>query len=69
MTEGAQVSTQTEITSSQGNQNLMRSDENYNYDMPVNGQALPPEYLDVHIGQGSNPDSVISSSTGEPQVQ
>lgn len=68
VTEGAQVSTQTEITSSQGDQNLMRSDENYNYDMSVNGQALPPEYLDVHIGRGSNPDSVISSSTGEPQV-
>ncbi|EXB43113.1 hypothetical protein L484_002581 [Morus notabilis] len=66
VTEGAQVS-QTEITSSQGDQNLIRSEENYSYEMSVNGQALPAEYLDVHIGRGSNPDSVISSS-GEAQV-
>ncbi|PON81202.1 RNA polymerase II degradation factor [Trema orientale] len=68
VSEGAQISPQSEITSSQADQNLVRSDENYNYKMSVNGQALPPDYLDVHVGQGTDPESVISSSTGEQQV-
>ncbi|KAF3432755.1 hypothetical protein FNV43_RR23857 [Rhamnella rubrinervis] len=63
-----QISTQAELTQSQADQNLMRSDENYNYEMSVNGQTLPTEYLDVQISQGTEPDSVISSSSGEPQV-
>ena len=46
----------------------MRSDENYSYDMSVNGQAARPEYLNANIGQGSDPNSGISSSVGEAQV-
>lgn len=46
----------------------MRSDANYEYDMSVNGQALHSGYLDVHISQGTEPASVISSSTVEAQV-
>ncbi|XP_062119999.1 uncharacterized protein LOC133834409 isoform X2 [Humulus lupulus] len=68
VSEGAQISPQSEIAPSQADQNLVRSDENYNYKMSVNGQALPADYLDVHIGQQADPNSVISSSTGEQQV-
>lgn len=68
MSEGVQISTQAELTQSQADQNLTRSNENYNYEMSVNGQTLPAEYLDVQISQGTEPDSVISSSTGETQV-
>ena len=53
---------------SQTDQNLMRSDAKYEYDMSVNGQALLSSYVDVHNSQGTEPDSVISSSAGEAQV-
>ncbi|XP_062147780.1 uncharacterized protein LOC133856742 isoform X2 [Alnus glutinosa] len=66
--EGSQISAQNEIQPSQVDQNLMRSDANYNYEISVNGQALRQDYLDVHISQGAKPDSGISSSTGEAQV-
>jgi hypothetical protein len=66
--EGSQISAQNEIQPSQADQNLMRSDANYNYEISVNGQALRQDYLDVHISQGAKLDSGISSSTGEAQV-
>ncbi|TXG57455.1 hypothetical protein EZV62_018768 [Acer yangbiense] len=53
---------------SQTDQNLMRSDAKYEYDLSVNGQALHSSYVDVHISRGTEPDSVISSSAGEAQV-
>lgn len=68
VSEGSQISTHNEIQPSQADQNLMRSDANYNYEISVNGQALRQDYLDVHISQGAMPDSGISSSTGEGQV-
>lgn len=68
MSEGVQISTQAELTQPQADQNLMRADENYNYEMSVNGQTLPADYLDVQISQGPEPGSVISSSTEETQV-
>lgn len=68
VSEGSQISTHNEIQPSQADQNLMRSDANYNYEISVNGQALRQDYLDVHISQGAMPDSGISSSTGEAQV-
>lgn len=68
MSDGVQISSQTELAQSQADQNLMRSDENYNYEMSVNGQTLPTDYLDVQISQGTEADSAISSSTGEAQV-
>uniref|UniRef100_A0A6P3ZJJ5 uncharacterized protein LOC107414965 isoform X1 n=1 Tax=Ziziphus jujuba TaxID=326968 RepID=A0A6P3ZJJ5_ZIZJJ len=68
VSDGVQISSQTELAQSQADQNLMRSDENYNYEMSVNGQTLPTDYLDVQISQGTEADSAISSSTGEAQV-
>ena len=68
VSEGSQISTQNEIQPSQADQNPMRSDANYNYEISVNGQALRQDYLDVHISQGAKPDSGITSSTGEAQV-
>jgi FtsP/CotA-like multicopper oxidase with cupredoxin domain len=46
----------------------MSSDGKYDYERSVNGHEFHPDYLDVHISQGAEPDSVISSSTGESQV-
>ncbi|GMY07603.1 hypothetical protein FCV25MIE_02842 [Fagus crenata] len=66
VSEGSQISTQNELPPSQTDQNLMRSDANYNYEISVNGQALRQDYLDVHNSHGV-PDSGISS-TGEAQV-
>jgi hypothetical protein len=68
VSEGSQISTQNEIQPSQDDQYPMRSDANYNYEISVNGQALRQDYLDVHISQGTKPDSGITSSTGEAQV-
>ncbi|KAL5737025.1 hypothetical protein ACOSQ2_031813 [Xanthoceras sorbifolium] len=66
--EVSQISAPNQHAPSQTDQNLMRSDAKYEYDMSVNGQALHSGYLDVHISQGTEPDSVISSSAGEAQV-
>lgn len=66
--EGSQISASNQHPSSHTDQNHMRSDANYEYDMSVNGQALHSGYLDVHISQGTEPASVISSSTVESQV-
>ncbi|XP_057997571.1 uncharacterized protein LOC131176542 [Hevea brasiliensis] len=66
--EGAQLSTPNQLTSSQTDHNLMRSDAKYEYEVSVNGQGFHPGYLDIHNSQGTEPDPVISSSTGEAQV-
>lgn len=66
--EGSQISASNQHPPSHTDQNHMRSDANYEYDMSVNGQALHSGYLDVHISQGTEPASVISSSTVEAQV-
>ncbi|XP_059451581.1 uncharacterized protein LOC132182347 isoform X4 [Corylus avellana] len=68
VSEGSQISTQNEIQPSQVDQNPMRSEANYNYEISVNGLALRQDYLDVHISQGAKTDSGIMSSTGEAQV-
>lgn len=68
VSEGLQISTQNEIQPSQADQNPMRSEANYNYEISVNGLALRQDYLDVHISQGAKTDSGITSSTGEAQV-
>lgn len=65
VSEGSQISTQNELPPSQTDQNLMRSDANYNYEISVNGQGLRQDYLDVQNSQGAMPDSGISSSTVE----
>nr|POE99205.1 hypothetical protein CFP56_63684 [Quercus suber] len=63
--EGSQISAQNELPPSQTDQNLLRSDANYNYEISVNGQGLRQDYLDVQNSQGAMPDSGISSSTVE----
>lgn len=68
VSEGSQISTQDQFPPSQGDQNLLRSHADYNYEISVNGQALHPDYLDAHTSQGVQPDSVITSSTEESQV-
>ncbi|CAI0397566.1 unnamed protein product, partial [Linum tenue] len=66
-TEASHISTQDQLTPSQSEQNLDRSETKY-YDMSVNGQGYRSDYLDVHINQGAHPDSVISSSSVDQQV-
>ena len=61
--EGFQLSAQNQLPPSQTDQSLGRLDVKYEYEMSVNGQAI----LD-HISQGPEPNSVISSSAGKPQV-
>ncbi|MED6210030.1 hypothetical protein PIB30_060213 [Stylosanthes scabra] len=68
VSEGSQVSMQDDPSPSQTDQNMMRSDAKFNYEMPVNGQALHGDYLESHIHQNEETQSVISSSTGETQV-
>ncbi|KAI5405439.1 uncharacterized protein LOC127081462 isoform X2 [Lathyrus oleraceus] len=68
VSEGLQVSSiQDNPTSSQADQNLIRSDANFNYEMSVNGQTLPRDYLNAHVHQGEEAQTVVSSSTGETQ--
>ncbi|QHO16223.1 uncharacterized protein [Arachis hypogaea] len=68
VSEGSQVSMQDDPSASQTDQSMMRSDAKFNYEMPVNGQALHGDYLDAHIHQNEETQSVISSSTAETQV-
>lgn len=68
VSEGSQMSSHDQFPPSQSDQNLLRSNADYNYEISSNGQALRPDYLDVHISQGVQPDSVIQSSTDEAQV-
>ncbi|XP_019417222.1 PREDICTED: uncharacterized protein LOC109328280 isoform X1 [Lupinus angustifolius] len=68
VSEGSQVSLQDDPSSSQNDQNLLSSDAKFNYEISVNGQALRREYFDAHIHQNEEPQTVISSSTGETQV-
>ncbi|XLT09533.1 hypothetical protein HN51_055326 [Arachis hypogaea] len=65
---GSQVSMQDDPSASQTDQSMMRSDAKFNYEMPINGQALHGDYLDAHIHQNEETQSVISSSTAETQV-
>ncbi|KAL4325063.1 hypothetical protein GQ457_11G032320 [Hibiscus cannabinus] len=64
--EGLQPSTQNHIPLSQTDQNIGSSDAKY--EMSVNGQTPRPDYLE-HVSQGSEPSSVISSSSGKAQVE
>ncbi|KAK4277620.1 hypothetical protein QN277_015592 [Acacia crassicarpa] len=66
ISEGSQVSEKDDHSSSQTDQNLMTSDAKLNYEMSVNGQALN-RYLDVHIRQGEESQTLISSSNGQTQ--
>lgn len=68
VSEGSQVPIQDHPSPSQTDQNLMRSDAKFSYEIPVNGQTINRDYLDAHIQQGEEPQSVISSANSETQV-
>ncbi|KAF7830776.1 uncharacterized protein G2W53_013109 [Senna tora] len=68
LSDGSQVSIQDDHSSSHTDQNLMRPDSKFNYEMSVNGQDIHRDYLDVHVRQGQESQALISSSTGETQV-
>ncbi|XP_044492610.1 uncharacterized protein LOC123216261 isoform X2 [Mangifera indica] len=68
VSEGSQISPPSQQPPSQTDQNLLSSGAKYECDMSINGQTLHSGYLDVHINQGTEPDSGISSSTAEAQV-
>ncbi|XWS50277.1 hypothetical protein CRYUN_Cryun12cG0074500 [Craigia yunnanensis] len=65
--EGFQLSSLNQLPPSQTDQSFESSDVKYEYEMSINGQTIRPDYLD-HISQGPEPNSVISSSAGKPQV-
>ncbi|RZC07333.1 hypothetical protein D0Y65_014598 [Glycine soja] len=67
VSEGSQVPVQEHPSPSQTDQNLMRSDAKFSYEMSVNGQTLHRDYLDAHIQQGEEAQTVISSGTSETQ--
>ncbi|XP_038874311.1 uncharacterized protein LOC120067016 isoform X4 [Benincasa hispida] len=60
---------QNEIQSSQNVQSMMTSNTNYPYEMADNGQAHEPDYLDVHTSKRREPDSGLSLSSGETQLE
>ena len=68
VSEGAQISMHNPYAPSQTDQNILKPDANYEYELSVNGQALQPDYLDVQISQGVERDSVIPSSNEEEKV-
>ncbi|RVW89034.1 hypothetical protein CK203_029337 [Vitis vinifera] len=68
VSEGAQISMHNPYAPAQTDQNILKADANYEYELSVNGQALQPDYLDVQINQGVERDSVIPSPTEEKKV-
>lgn len=68
VSEGSQVPVQEHPSPSQTDQNLMRSDAKFSYEMSVNGKTLHRDYLDAHIQQGEEAQTMIFSATSETQV-
>ncbi|KAL6972158.1 hypothetical protein U1Q18_031846 [Sarracenia purpurea var. burkii] len=67
--EALPVPTHNQYPPSQTEQNFLLSpDTNYEYEVSVNGQAIRPDYLDVRVSRGMEPDTVISASVEEGQV-
>ncbi|XP_010048647.1 uncharacterized protein LOC104437401 isoform X1 [Eucalyptus grandis] len=64
----AHVSKHIQHSESQNEQNLLKSDSGYRYEMNVNGEVVQREYTDVPVSQVIELNSVISSSTGEAKV-
>ncbi|GLU21321.1 hypothetical protein SLE2022_374670 [Rubroshorea leprosula] len=65
--DGSRLSVHNQLPESQNDESLVRSDGKYEYEMSVNGQAVQPEYLD-QVSQAPEPSSVVTTSTGIPQV-
>ncbi|XP_010267437.1 PREDICTED: uncharacterized protein LOC104604674 isoform X3 [Nelumbo nucifera] len=68
VSEGSQVSNQNQHQPSETDQNLLRSDGHYDYELSTDGQVLPPDYLDAHISQNREPGSLVNTPTEEEQV-
>ncbi|KAH1112777.1 hypothetical protein GLYMA_04G230800v4 [Glycine max] len=68
VSEGSQVPVQEHSSPSQTDQHLMRSDAKFSYEMSVNGKTLHRDYLDAHIQQGEEAQTMIFSATSETQV-
>ncbi|CAL5323399.1 unnamed protein product [Camellia sinensis] len=66
--QDSQVPTHNQYPPSQTDQNLLRSDTNFDHEVSVNGQAIHSDYLDVCVSQEMEPDAVIPSSAEEGQV-
>ncbi|KAJ4952906.1 hypothetical protein NE237_029738 [Protea cynaroides] len=66
--EGSQMSNQNQYQPSQTEQNLLRSDARYEYELTGNGQVLRSDYLDTHLSSNQESDSVITSSSQEAQL-
>ncbi|XP_030532344.1 uncharacterized protein LOC115742288 isoform X3 [Rhodamnia argentea] len=62
------ISKHIQHSETQNEQNLLKSDSGYGYEMTVNGEVVQREYPDVHVSQVIKPDSSIFSSTGEAKV-
>ncbi|KAF8042813.1 hypothetical protein BT93_A1211 [Corymbia citriodora subsp. variegata] len=64
----AHISKHIQHSETQNEQNLLKSDSGYGYEMTVNGEVIQREYPDVHVSQVIEPNSAISLSTGEAKV-
>ncbi|XP_043716460.1 epidermal growth factor receptor substrate 15 homolog isoform X2 [Telopea speciosissima] len=67
VSEGSEMSNQNQYPS-QTEQNLLRPDARYDYELSGNGQVLHSDYLDSHISSNQETGSVITSSSEEAQV-
>ncbi|KAL1822321.1 uncharacterized protein LOC108214759 isoform X3 [Daucus carota subsp. sativus] len=56
--EGLQMPTHDQYSSSQSGQNLDRTENTNDYEVPVNGKPSHPEFID-HISQGLEPQAVV----------
>ncbi|XP_010251793.1 PREDICTED: uncharacterized protein LOC104593576 isoform X2 [Nelumbo nucifera] len=68
VSEGSQISNQNKFQPSQTEQNLLRPDGQYDYELAANGQVLHSDFLDTHVSQNQEPGSSITTSTEEKQV-
>ncbi|KAF8379935.1 hypothetical protein HHK36_027400 [Tetracentron sinense] len=65
--EGLQISNHNQYQPSLIEQNLLRSDAHYDYELSANDQVLRSEYLDA-INTGQEPSSVITIPSDQAQV-
>lgn len=69
VSEVSQISNQNQHQSSQTEQNLLKSDGHYDYELSASGQVLRLDHLvDAHITPNQEPGSVIITSSEEAQV-
>lgn len=64
VSESSQLSNNTQLPQTQGDQNPVRSESKYEYQLAANGQIPHSEYM----SRDMEPDSVKPSAAGEPKV-